>query len=892
MKKTLLQASCYTLGLSLLSTPAIGQITPDGSVPTKVEQQGKVTEITGGGQAGNNLFHSFKEFSVSTGREAFFNNATDISNILSRVTGGNLSNIDGLIRANGNANLFLINPAGIIFGDNARLDLGGSFFGSAGEGILFDDGIEFNANSSETPLLTVNAPMEFNLRDNTSNITNTANLKVDRDLTLTAGNLDLQGQLQAGGNLTLKALDTITIRDSLANPFVATAGNNLSLAGTEKISISALNNSNSGLSAGGDLLLQSDNPINGDAYYYSGGNFRLEQLDGSAGDFISVEDPVVRSQGDVSFQSYEGASLHILAGGKVEIAGDINITGTDTTANSLQERIALSDNQTTIDIDGSAEPTLDIRAGANDVGTPGITGNNTGFTPNTTNTATNSDITIGGSITNVGGRVLLTNQYQANNNLPNGSISATAINTSNSLGNGGDVAIDSRSNINVPEGINTSSVVNGELTTRANVQNSPQITINSGNGGAVTLLAADSITAGDFNTASGVNLNLITEVDTIEEANNVFAVPQAVVQAGAGGAIKLQANNNINTGNVNTAAEISLAADSVAQDNFSVILGLLALEADNGGEVNFNAANNLTTGKIDSRVAISDRLNSNTDTSPNITLAVSNVNLRIPQTNVGSGGDIFLTAGESLNTGSLDASLSLTNSLDNSATILADGTTVRTLARPSQAISTVVLNYENAAVGSGGGISITSDRANVGDINSSISLASDNTAVAEATADNDAAAEAVVDNDVFYDVVANSPGAIALQIDDSLNIGNLNNSATARGTNNIDENSITNSDNAFANTIVDSNNRLFFDSDSDISRLQINLTPPDVDEVDSIVSISNQAIDYEELVGDYLKTNNPVLNNRQSTPINTSVGKIYPARGVVIEGDRIILTPF
>lgn len=891
MNKTFWQASCYTLGLFLISTPATGQITPDGSIPTKVQQQGKVTEITGGQQAGSNLFHSFKEFSVSTGGEAFFNNAADISNILSRVTGGKLSNIDGLIRANGDANLFLINPAGIIFGDNARLDLGGSFFGSAGEGILFDDGTEFKAKSSATPILTINAPLEFNLRDNTSNITNTANLNSIGDLTLTAGNLDLQGQLQAGGNLTLEALETITIQDSISNPFIATAGNNLSLQGTEKINISALNNSQSGLAAGGDLLLQSNNPINGDAYYYSGGDFRLERLDGSKGDLISIEDPVVRSQGDVSFQNYTGASLHILAGGKVEITGDINITGTDTTANSLQESITLSDNQTVIEIDGNAEATLDIRAGTNNVGTPGITDNNAGFTPNITNNATNSNITIGGSITNAGGRVLLTNQYQANNNLPSGAIRAAAIDTSNSAGNGGSVAIDSRSNINVPGGINTSSIVNGELTTRANIQNFPPVTINSGDGGAVTLLAADSIAAGDFNTASGVNLNLITEVDTIEEANNVFAVPQAVVQAGSGGAIKLQANNNINTGNVNTAADISLTANSVAEDNFSVISGLLELEVEDGGSINFNAANNLTTGNLNSSVAISDRASSNTDTSPNITLAVSDVNLRIPQTTVGSGGNIFLNAGNNLNTGSLDASLSLANSLDNSATILADGTTVRTENRPSQAISSVVLNYETANVGNGGAIRITSDRARLGNINSSVSLTSDNTVVAEATADNDAAAEAVVDNNVFYDVVANSPGAIALQIDDSLSIGNLNNLATARGTNNRTENSISNSDNAIANTRVNSINRLFFDAAIDVSRLQINLTPPDVDEVDSIATISTQAIDYEEVVGNYLKVNNPVLNNRQSTPINTSIGKIYPARGVVIEGDKIILTP-
>ncbi|MDJ0533450.1 MAG: filamentous hemagglutinin N-terminal domain-containing protein [Xenococcaceae cyanobacterium MO_207.B15] len=122
--------SSSILGLccgTTLIAPASAQITTDGTTNTTVTPTDNGIQIDNGSRAGGNLFHSFEEFSIPNGSEAFFNNASDIVNILSRVTGGNISNIDGLIRANGAANLFLINPAGIIFGEGARLDIGGSF---------------------------------------------------------------------------------------------------------------------------------------------------------------------------------------------------------------------------------------------------------------------------------------------------------------------------------------------------------------------------------------------------------------------------------------------------------------------------------------------------------------------------------------------------------------------------------------------------------------------------------------------------------------------------------------------------------------------------------------------------------------------------------------------
>lgn len=169
----LLQISLCTFGyLCATGSRAIAQVTSDNTVNTQVNQNGNVAEITGGETRGSNLFHSFQDFSVPTGNEAFFNNADSIANIFSRVTGGNISDIDGAIRANGSASLFLINPAGIIFGENARLDIGGSFYGSTADSILFEDG-EFSAvDNLQQPLLTINAPIGLSFRDEPGDIVN------------------------------------------------------------------------------------------------------------------------------------------------------------------------------------------------------------------------------------------------------------------------------------------------------------------------------------------------------------------------------------------------------------------------------------------------------------------------------------------------------------------------------------------------------------------------------------------------------------------------------------------------------------------------------------------------------------------------------------------------
>jgi len=473
----------------------MAQVKSDGTTNTIVNANGNNFTILNGIEKGNNLFHSFSNFSIPTAGSASFDlsNTPNITTIFSRVTGGSISNIDGLIQTlNGKSpiSLYLMNPAGIVFGKNASLNIGGSFVGTTANSIKFSDGVEFNATAVTPPLLTMSVPIGLQMGPNPAPIQVQGNMTTTQDLTLQAGNLDLQGQLVAGRDLTLNAQDTVQIRNT-TGPFLAQAGRNLTIQGNQNIDILALNQPNPALQSGGNLSLISDGNISGDAHFLSGSNVLFETLTGFSGKFVSKYDPVIYANGDVVFGTYVGAALKVEATGSIDSQGNIVIIAPDTT-------IPIGDPDfNTL----TTQPALILRAGVPSIATPNLPQLGVGYFP--TNFTT-------GTLTG----------------LPPGSINVGTIYTGSGVGNGGSITLAAQGDI----------IVTGGLYSEPSG--------NSGNGGAIALSSAKgniSLNGGAISSSILGNAGAITL--TAQGDINVAGGLESISSGGNGGAIALSSTN-------------------------------------------------------------------------------------------------------------------------------------------------------------------------------------------------------------------------------------------------------------------------------------------------------------------------------------------------------------
>ena len=562
-----------------IAAPVSAQIVPDNTLPVNSSVTPGCTTciINGGTVRGDNLFHSFEQFSVPTNGTAWFNNAPQIQNILTRVTGGfQASNIDGLLKTNGSANLFLLNPNGITFGRNARLEIGGSFTATTATSFQFTNGTEFSTiNPLAPPLLAVNLTqgLQYGPLSSASVIVNGANLntpqslklftqildvsgqlQTGKDLTLEAAVISFRGQLQAGQHLTLQGSD-ISIYDDPTVPFSAQAGGNLSFQAAA-LDFNGFNRRIL-LTSGGLMSLSSDYEIVGDFHFVSGNSFVLGGFHPTGGATLrSPGGSVISAGGDIEMRQYMGDSLLIEAKGNIQI-GSIAITppfannpfpfvNTDTVLATMpgviirsgQTNLLYHNNQTpSIAYTGSTLP-----MGINVDGSISTRGGQVFLT------APKGNVTLG-LVETLGGDVLVQSA---------GGISG-GFNTTNGANNGGNVTLIAQ-NGDLMANVDTSS---SYYSLFQGIYDTPPVPAASGNGGNVTLstvngnikiydLIDTSSSSGLGDSGNGGNVTLSTVNGNID-VNRIDTFSSSAQQgtSGNGGNISLStANGNIKLNNL------------------------------------------------------------------------------------------------------------------------------------------------------------------------------------------------------------------------------------------------------------------------------------------------------------------------------------------------------
>ncbi|NEP00122.1 MAG: filamentous hemagglutinin N-terminal domain-containing protein [Symploca sp. SIO2E9] len=520
----------------LASNPTVAQtaaqIVPDTTLPDNsvVTPDGDIIQIDGGTRAGDNLFHSFEQFSVQTNNTAFFNNALDIQNILSRVTGGSMSEIDGILKANGTANLFLINPNGIMFGANASLDLGGSFFASTANSINFANGTQFSATDTNSPpLLTVTAPIGLGLGATPANITNqSSKLQVPngQTLALIGGEVNLnnaslkapEGRIEIGG---LAAAGNVEFNDdgsfsfpedtpradvSLANGTVIEVNGGVGGAVNLNVGNLKIADQNSRISAGikenqGNASTQAgDITINATGDVTVAGGVNNETLgEGDAGNILVTARNLtiadrgrLRSQstatgngGDIIIQASE--TVKLIEGGKIrnELGRESSGHGGDININSnvlLIEAFSEQDQpQIRTQIGGSGDSgTINIDTGTLSIIGPNKSGSH-GITANTGGAGDGGDINI-----TVDGALTITDDGKIQSNVSKGQ----------TTGNAGNI-----------------NIVAGSLSLRENSSISA-VTKSSGDAGNISITTTGAIEI------IGTSSSISTGVDKLSDTGN------------------------------------------------------------------------------------------------------------------------------------------------------------------------------------------------------------------------------------------------------------------------------------------------------------------------------------------------------------------------------------
>ncbi|MGJ5628280.1 CHAT domain-containing protein [Nostoc sp. CALU 1950] len=773
-----------------------------------VTPNGNQLDISGGSLSrdGANLFHSFQKLGLDSNQIANFLSNPNIQNILGRVVGGDPSIINGLLQVTGgNSNLFIMNPAGIVFGANASLNVPADFTATTANSIGFGSN-SFNALGSNNYANFVGTPNTFafttsqpgsivnfgNLAVSTGNnlnllggtVTSTGQLSAPKgNITVAAvpgenllrisqpghllsleiqppaatsvnpatlpqlltgagvgnanelrvnsnGQVELTGsgiginsgdvvaknvtsgtatlsaarnltlpdsQLLTTGDLNLLAKDTVRVRDSVANSFLAQAGGNLKIQGNQNIDILALNHSQTPFVSGGNLSLISDGNVSGDAHFFSGGQFSIQNLAGGAGNFVSLYDPIIRANSDVEFGNYTGAALKIEATGSIK-GGDITINSPDTSGS-----IPVSDPDFTTLTTSRA---LILRAGLASVtpenfpssqGSPATTFQSPisalGLAPGSIQVgyiSTNNSNSDGGPISLTATGDILTDRISAINNsgLPGtagkidilssggniitGELQSTA-QIAGSYTDGNTVTVTSNTGSITIDGIDSSAVLGKAGAVNVNASDTINIrnifSYGSGGGGNISLtgneinftggvgfpvFSSGDIVLQPFTLSRNITIGGSTDIDT-----NTLDLTTSDLAAFQNGFNSITIGRNDGNGVINIASNVtfkdpvtirtlgsvtgggvSTVGDAIAILGGSINLSNISTSTDSsidGGDISLTATNgNIITNSL---VSGSNTLSSNAGNGGNITLSATNGNITTGGIGSSSGTD-------------------------------------------------------------------------------------------------------------------------------------------------------------------------------------------------------------------------------------------------------------
>jgi filamentous hemagglutinin family protein len=172
---------------------------------------------------GENLFHSFHTFHIQSHETATFSGPDAIKNVISRVTGGETSLIDGHLKSEmPNANFYLLNPAGVMIGENASIDIKGSFHISTADYLTMKNADTFVVHAEKT-LLSMSEPMAFGFLDK-----NIGKIEITNNRKLTMG---------VGKTISLIASDIV-----IDNSYITASEGRINIASLSSCEISLMHN--------------------------------------------------------------------------------------------------------------------------------------------------------------------------------------------------------------------------------------------------------------------------------------------------------------------------------------------------------------------------------------------------------------------------------------------------------------------------------------------------------------------------------------------------------------------------------------------------------------------------------------------------------------------------